>query len=762
MATSLDLTLDPIAKFAGEDHFEALGLHAAEPPKRAARGKGKDRLVLYLAVTGNALIPPAKQKRLLTDLAGLYYETAGSVTSGLRAVADALNESLLDRNLRISNSGRLGIGLFTQFVLREDQVYLAMSGPIHAYLIAADGVQHFYTADMESRGLGQGRTPPISFHQARLHANDTLLFAAQPGPEWNVSSLSGLHGQGPQSVRRKLFSQVTDVNAVLIQARTGRGKYYLPRPQPAAPGPAPRADAVADLGDPGMPPVKPAAQPAVEIAPPEPGWQDALAVAGSVSSGTATAGPSGAGPLPAEDEIETGAFEFPTADPAGVGTREPTPARPRLDLTAFWKALAVVGLPILNALQKLGRGVGALFERLIPEELSSAVMMLIALAVPVVVVAVAGVVYNKLGVSAQYEALYAQLEQKAAEARNQTDSQSRRNSWGQVLFLLAEVEDYKKTPETIALREQALQVLDELDLVKRVDYQPAIAGQLPTEVSISRIVVAEEDLYLLDGNSGNVIRAVPTEQGYVLYSTFQCGPGPIGVSEAGMLIDIIPWPGGFVPDASVLALDDSGNVVYCLPGEAPQIDKLAVSSSQSSGEATGLTLDMSDLYVLDPSANAVWIYWGSDVQDEPTLFFDQEIPPLEDVIDLTANNKELYLLHANGQTTLCYLGTTGVSPTRCSDPPYVDDRTGLEGTPLESPSPFTQILFTPPPDPSLYLMEPKSHSIYHFSLRNLVYKRQLLPKEPLPTRPATAFFVDVSKRMLYLAIGNEIYYGIIP
>jgi hypothetical protein len=203
-------------------------------------------------------------------------------------------------------------------------------------------------------------------------------------------------------------------------------------------------------------------------------------------------------------------------------------------------------------------------------------------------------------------------------------------------------------------------------------------------------------------------------------------------------------------------------VIYCNPGEPPKIDQLAPSTSQSWGAPTAMTLDLSDLYVLDPSVNAVWIYWGSEVQEEPTLFFDQEIPNLQDVIDLTANNGELYLLHADGHASLCYLGTSGVSPTRCSPTAYVDNRPGLEGQSMVTTNPYTQISFTPPPDPSLYFLEPVEHAVHHFSLRNLVYKSQYLPKETLSTNPATTFYVNSIKRNIYLAIGNKVYYGVMP
>ena len=81
---------------------------------------------------------------------------------------------------------------------------------------------------------------------------------------------------------------------------------------------------------------------------------------------------------------------------------------------------------------------------------------------------------------------------------------------------------------------------------------------------------------------------------------------------------------------------------------------------------------------------------------------------------------------------------------------------------MELTYPFTQILVTPPPDPSLFLLEPRSHAIYHFSLRNLAFQRQYMPEQMLSTRDATAFAVDNIQRILLLATGNEVFYAAMP
>ncbi len=240
MATSLDLNLLPVARYAGREYPELLSLYAAEPPRRSARGREADRLILYLAVAGNAPLPPGKQDQVLADLAKLFFATPGSVTAALRRVAEELNKLLLERNLHLTSSSRQGIGLLTQAVLRGSQLYLAASGPVNFFLVTADQTEHYFDPEMADRGLGQGRSTPISFFQSTLQPNDTLIMAVQPAPSWSVENLTGLHGQGPESLRRRLFNQaIPDINAVMVQARTGKGAFYLPKP--GKPGAAPSA-----------------------------------------------------------------------------------------------------------------------------------------------------------------------------------------------------------------------------------------------------------------------------------------------------------------------------------------------------------------------------------------------------------------------------------------------------------------------------------------------------------------------------------------
>lgn len=748
MSASLDLNLLPVARYAGRDYPELLSLHAAEPPRRAARGREADRLILYLALAGNAPLPPGKQDQALADLSKLFYATPGSVTAALRRVAEELNGLLLERNLHLTSSSRQGIGLFTQAVLRGSQLYLAVSGPVNIFLVASDQTHHFYDPEMADRGLGQGRSTPVSFFQAGLQPNDTLILAVQPAANWSAETLTGLHGQGPESLRRRLFNQgAPDLNAVLVQARPGKGAFYLPKPGKPAEEHTPPPVKEQPL-TPEMPVVVAVSQlPAVEIA--QPDEPDTTLPSPQVLAPPVPA-PGVSPPPPAG-----------IAPQAEISAEQLAPVRRAAGLAAFGAALARVTTPVTAGLRRFGQGLRSLLVRMLPGEafqaIPSTVMAFTALAVPVVVVTVSSVVYLRLGRDAQYETLYAQAQQVAERTVDQTDVSSKHADLETALDLLTKAEVYRASPEVQALKGQLRYSLDELELIKRVHYQPAIIGGLPASVYVTHIAVIEDELYLLDSGRGSVIRASLTSQGYEVDLTFQCGP-----STSGAVIDIAAWPPGYKPPARLLALDGSGNVLYCQPNEPPTTDRLASPSADAWGQIKTFTLDLGDSYVLDAPSKGVWIYWRSDFAQEPSMFFNEEIPDLQDVVDMTVSRGDLYLLHADNRLTLCFYSDFQGVPTRCSTPNYVDFRPGRENMPLIPPTAFTQIQNTLPPDPSLYFLEPQNQSVYHFSLRNLAFQRMIAPESPPASGSATAFYVDNLQGYIYLAVGNQVFYAVLP
>ena len=822
MSQALDLHLLSLARTAGQDQTEPSGLHIAAPPRRTARSRKTDQLILHLSVAGNAPLAPAHQDQLLARLAQVYYQSSGSVTAALRSLAEALNKYLLERNLKNASSGRQAIGLLSLVVFKENQLYLAQSGPVHAYLIAAGEAQHIHDPQISGRGLGLSRNTSIRFFHASLESNDTLLVAAESDPTWSQVTLTGLHGQGPESQRRKLLSRAgLDVNAYLMQARPGKGLVTRLSAQPARAStaevvaqpverepveeashtPGDEIEAVDESATAAVAPIEfppqtsavehptelprpvemisASSQPeelepeeAAEIEPPE----EEVSSSGELDQVPWM-------PLPVErtgaDQTAAMATATPAAAPMSQETSQPakmasaTAARPArsarrkgADFAPVTSALAAAGRPIGGALGSAGRHLKTLLVRILPDEslftIPTPVMALIAIAVPLIIVVIASGVYAQLGRSVQYQTLFAQAAEQVQLADSQTDAQVRRAGFHQALSLLEQAEVYGVTQQTQDMRQHIQLAMDDLDNVRRLNYQPAIIGGLAEDVSIARMLVVDNDLYMLDRNSGRVLRGLVTNNGYEIDLAFQCGPDASLVYQIGPLVDITYSPSNSAR-AAVMGMDARGGIVKCYTSGSPDVEVLTLPNRVVDGDLTSLTLEQGNTYVLDPLNRAVWIYWGSDFAQEPQFFFGDEVPNLDDVVDMAVEKEQLYLLRAGGSMVVCTYSGLVVSPTRCVDPAtYVDYRIDPAGVPLQLPDPFGVLLTTPSPDPSLYLLAPQTNGVFQFSLRTLAIQRQFMPAQALGSGEGTALAVNPVERILIVAVRHRVYYAFMP
>jgi hypothetical protein len=688
---------------------------------------------------------------------------------------------------------------------------MAQSGPVHAFWITSDEVQHLYDPQLSGRGLGLSRTTPIRYFQASIKPGDTLLMAAQPSSVWTAGLLKGAHGQRLESLRRRLLHRSdTELNALLLQTQPGSGNVNLLRSplSTAAAPPEPVAEERYTAEDLSRPLEIPA-----ELEPDQ-ATEDDLQVGEDDKRETQQASDAGEGsqagdaspekPLQSsqheQDEVvvsespvirpqrplperitpaETTGTSQPsspavvfeseqTVEPAETTARVPR----RISFQPVMKALGIVGGAIATTIAWFLGGVRTLLRRMLPDEamfsIPTTTMAFIAVAVPLVVVAVATMVYFQRGRAAQYETYFNQAVVAAQQVAGQEDIQVRREVWSETLKYLDAAENYRVTSESRQLRAQVQSRLDALDLIKRVDFQPAIVGGLPDTVQVSRMVLSDGELFLLDSASGNVLRArITTSQDYDLDRAFQCGPEYAGGYGIEKLIDIAPAPLGNPTGALVFAIDKNGSRLSCFPGgDAPEPQTLtrpATAPNWGNLVAFSVDQDTGDLYLLDPLDQAVWVYWGGDVSVDPEFFFGDDVPVMEDMVDLTVDKGDLYLLHADGHTTMCTFSNWDVSPTRCVEPmPYVDSRPGKEGQSLEVDQAFSQVLSTQPPDPSLYLLQPQTQAVYHFSLRTLNYHSQFMPQELLAGKPATAMAINQLERILFLAVDNQVFRGSMP
>ncbi len=754
MTPSLDITLLSIVRRQGVDRPELPGLRASLPPRRVGRGRAQDHLVMHLALQGNAPLSPKAQAKLLDSLAEAYFKSTGSSTAAMRVVAESLNQSLFSRNQRGVSRGMRSLGIFSLAVFRSGRLYLAQCGAAQAYLVRANGLQHFHDPSAAGRGLGMGRATPIQYHQAEIAAGDLLIISPLLSPSWDQTVLHSLHGKAIEEAHLQLLEQSSpDVETILIQISSGTGKMNTLRPEPvkaarsAGPPALDEVPAAADLqrSTQTTPPEIPEGRPSLEIKTPFPG--DAAKPASAVNLPSVVA----AAPildLPAEPE------------------KIPKPPKPKRDPIVL-PVLLTIGRAIGTTLRQFYSALAAMFSRMLPDEkifdLPPSVMLFGAIAVPLIIVVVASTVYMREGRGRLHQENLAQAQSIAEQALPLEDPAEVRAAWGQVVTYLDEAEAYGSSEDSQNLRSFAYSMLDDLDHVERLEYQPAIVRGLPKDVAVAKIVVnVDNELYLLVAEAGYVLRATYSDQGYVLDPVFNCGPVPQPLM-VGPLIDIAALPRGEVDGATLLGMDANGNLLRCIPG--PENAPLSLQMAPPDinwGDPTAFALDGGNIYVLDPQTNAVWIYWGIDGYTElPTYYFGNQVPPLQSVISMAVNDGDLYLLHDDGHMTICTYSAYIDAPTRCTEPAeYIDLRAGYQNGPYMQGTNFTQMQFAPPPDPSIYLFDPYDEAIYHFSMR-LAFQRQYRPLQPLPAEEVTAFAVGPNRRA-FIATDDQVYFAIMP
>lgn len=777
----LDLSITPLYRLGGEEQASLPGLMAAAPPRKTARGRDQDRLVVYLFLTGNTVVLTGEYVQLSSRAAEAFYRTPGTLTSALRAAADSINKSLLERNMSTSGRGQYVVGLLALAALRESQITLLLSGPMHAFVFGARGPQHIFDT-LSGKGLGLSQSLPYYFSQIQLQPNDHLLFCGRVPAAWETA-LADARPASFEAMRRRLLTLVTDdINAVLIHATGGPGLLTMLRPMterraeeavPSRPSSDVSQSPVQEAES--MPqaiPVKPAAdaqrlQPSAYAIPPESKEELPPQEAAAPSNLFAS--------LPRAGVVEAGAPD------AKAPARESEIAAPRPhrrdDLAAMPSPRArQAAKTIANGMQAWRRGVTRLGEslrnflpRLLPGAgessfaFSSSVMIFIAVLVPLIVVTVASAVYFRYGRSVQYEEYLVQAQDARAQALSLTEAAAQREAWQRELFYLDKAESYNETAETRALRQEAQSKLDQLQGIARLQFQPVL--NMGVGAQVSRLAASENDLYLLDAQRGDVLHIALTSGGFELDRSFNCDPGSYGGYTVGPLVDILTMPTVNSINATVVGVDAAGTLLYCAPGQVAQAIPLPPPDTNW-GRVKAFTLDSGNLYVLDAQSRAVWVYVGKDgtFVDRPYFFFGGQIPALDDAIDISVSGDDLYILHSDGHLSTCSYSRIETVPTRCQDPASLTNPfPAYRDVDLFAQAHFTQMMFTPAPDSALLLLDSDGQGVYRFTPRSLELQSQLRPlagrANPLPQGPVGAMSVSPN-HVLYFAVQDRVYFAV--
>ena len=803
----LDLYLLPLNLTGGHEEQNLPGLLAARPGKKTERSRANDVFVILVSLTGEPQAFPKNLTGSLHYLSSVYFRTRGSITSGLQAAAEELNQLLLKHNLSQPGETPQTIALVNMLVLRNDQLYMANAGPTHTILLNEDRFEDFHEPIDTGRGLGISRTVKLKFYRAQMQPNDLILLCANPAERWTPKTFQDISKISLDNLRRRLISQAgSDLEALLMQFKTGEGQIHFLKPRiplPAATGTKPEAVIAGPVTETIRQP-QDDEQP-IESAPGialEPVQTDNIdlpqAAAMEPAATTAEALPADRPQRPQEETIvpeNRASNEALLPDSAPVVTpparvARPKPvAKPKPQLVKKiteskkpnWKRKFADRWLVFRADIHKARDQFLNFAgRLLPgsekpgETLSPAKMLMIAVIVPILVVAIATSYYLYKGRGSQHENLLQRAQEYAALAENETDPNLKLNHWAQTVYWLDKADEFGQSEGSLALRMQAESAIDSLDGIIRLDFKPILVDSFDSSINFTKIDSSITDIYLLDSPGSRVLRLFLTGKGYQVDPDFQCGSIP-PVEE---LVDFVTLPPGAPFGSTVLATDSKGNHLYCAPDQKPTWQKFIPPDNFSWGQITHISLYVNNLFVLDPEKNGLWIIPASmDANDtryqklnfsefSPVLVFTSYVPKLKDIIDIAANGEDVYLLHDDGQMTTCNTKVLSFGQTNCKDPTlYEDTRPGKETkSAVFSDSRFTHILSTQPPEPSLYVLDASRQIINQFSLQ-LKLRRQLRPilnDEVFLTNAEPTAFTVTNTREVFIAFGNLIYQATLP
>jgi len=794
VSNKLDLNLISLYRLKGQEWPTLPGLLAAIPPRRTARGRENDRLLVFLSIAGNVRLSSAEYAEITRQMADRYYGISGSITSALKATAEAVNAFLLERNVRLSGRGQYATGLLVMGALRDNQLYMVLSGPVHAFWMGPRGNRHFFDEQLSGRGLGTAQTTRLYYAQAEINAGDRLLFATHLPNNWVPLLKADRSASSLDSTRRRLMADAgVEVQAALISVQDGTGQMTILRATPTAVHPpettTPKSQSVAHAQNspqpattpptvttpvPSQPVSKPIpSQPLASVPAQRPPMQRPPVQRPPTSRPVeSTPHPiTRSVPQPVQqqpNEAKIASRGLPFKLPSLRSSQESSPEPKMLvrsdapnQLQPVFKWLAAGIRSVRQMQQRSNDGFKRFLPRLLPgvqdmppqdDGIQSAprstTSMVMAFALPVIVITMAVVVYIQYGRTAQYQSFYSRAEQAAASTSAITDEVELRRAWDETIYWLEKAEGYESTAESRTLRRQAQASLDVLDRINRVNFQPALPTPFSDTIQIDRMVANETDVFLLNTERGEVYRVMLTQRGYEVDNNFICRSGVFGTGQVGPLIDVAALPRTNLYGAVAVGIDKNGTLLYCLPnGQSPQPVPLT-APDVGWRKIAAIGLDQGSLYVLDADANAVWAYYGnqSSFSEAPFFFFDEQIPRMDNVVDMAVNGDDIYLLRADGHLTTCTLSRISASPTRCVDPAYLSDtRAGRQGGATLPDAIFTQVVFAPPPHIALALFDANNRP---------VGEGAALPQVPISAMtfsPNQVLFVFVDGRLYYAA-----------
>jgi hypothetical protein len=680
------------------------GTIAQAAPRRAARGRSDDLLFLNLSLHPDRTVAPGLTAHLSHLGTDAYFGTPGSVTLGLRETASVINQHLLDANQSGMVSSKLQGRLVTG-ILRGDNFYVAQCGPGQVVLVRSDQVTRLSSDDASQRILGIASVPYLRYHHVKIQEGDILILTAAEPPIWADSILSTIGGLNPAQVVDRLAPDLKRDLTGMVIGIAGQGE---------------------------------------------------------------------AGKLP-QTMVDTTYTEFPRSpgpDTEAAPDRLEAPELPR-GPSRFQTFFGNLRGGIRSTFSKISYAIAKTLARLTPGlsepapgAYSTKFLATTAIIVPIVVVAIASLVYYRYGRHQQFQLNLTEARTAIALAESKPSPEEAREDWEIAKAWLDQSAKYGSSDELEELLAKVQSTLDQLDLIVRLDFFQVVSGGFGPEAQITSLAASSSDLYVLDGALGTIWHVWWTGRGFEIDGEFQCLQDTSAQLELSTPVDlaIVPEPSALGVE-SLIGIDENGILLYCAPDKIPTSAALAPPET-GWGFLQTFEVYNNKLYVLDTEYNAILTYDASDgfISGNPSSYFNEQTPDLSSAIDIIGSQEGLLILYADGHMDLCSQEVQSdpisgdVLRTVCQTQYFQDERLGFEEEELRQvPNALPiEVYYSPPPEPSLYLLDVVSGGVFQYSMR-MIYQTKYLPRNTLPEE-ATAFTIG-PPNLLYIAAGNQVYYA---
>jgi hypothetical protein len=674
-------------------------------PRKAARGREADTFFTLVLPSGDDVAAPAFYEQMASLAAERYFNTTGSVTTGLREVFTTLNQDLVEHN--DSGKRHYEANLFCA-VLRGDDLYLGRVGSGMALYRHGGDTQPFppnYSSDEVLFGppLGVRPVPDVKMASFKVMHGTRLVMADEHLADLDLEAMSRALGAAD------IGAVLTDFKDQVTTRVTLMAVEFVP---PDVPSPLPVR----------------------------------------VAESTAKPAPSTSGAAPVSATTATSTAEMVAAAEPNVGDRlgDATYA-------VSSRTRRGIGSAVMRVAGVLD-GMNHIVERMTPQPvegqkpwLAATRLTGIVILLPVaIVVLVIGLSVLNIG-ETEFELCVSEASKTADFARgiNPNDINGVLAAWNAVIVQGQTCDELRPNDPTIAsLTREGQEIIDQLSQVARRDTIPI---ETFPNGALTKVVLQGLDLYVLDDQNELVYRVTLTSDGRdALPNSRQPIPAmrlgaAVGEYTVGDMIDIA-WSD---TANSLVALDTSGVLIACSPQFLQQrCDAQRLLGSENWVDPVATTLWQDRIYVLDPAANQVWRYEpaGGTYANAPTEYFAGENrPDIRAAVDFAIDTDGgVYLLFSQGAIAK-YISGEGQPFSFAAFP---------DGQPLTSADAF--YLDDNPLALRMYIVSRASRTIFEVSLAGTFFNSYRVFDEAEFATLANVV-VDGSQQFIYALSGNTVF-----